>query len=107
MSVAIETETHRPMTPVLLEATPANHSNAYDEVPYRSYPYAQSHPARMATLAALFGLRPAPVQTARVLELGCCTGGNLIPMAERLPEAQFVGVDFSARQIRDAQETIQ
>src|SRR3954452_6960255 len=61
--------------------------NAYDEVPYRSYPYAQSHPARLATVATLLGMRPAAVAKCRVLELGCCTGGNIIPMAEQLPEA--------------------
>src|SRR4051812_36770387 len=81
-------------------------ANAYDEVPYRSYPYAQSHPARLATTATLLGLRPAEVRTARVLELGCCTGGNIIPMAEQLPEAQFIGVDFSARQVSDGQGAI-
>src|SRR5690242_11489062 len=82
-------------------------ANAYDEVPYRSYPYVQSHPARLATVATLLGLRPATVKTARVLELGCCTGGNIIPMAEQLPEAQFTGVDFSARQISDGCGAIQ
>jgi methyltransferase-like protein/SAM-dependent methyltransferase len=81
--------------------------NAYDEVPYRSYPYAQSHPARLATVATLLGLRPAAVAKCRVLELGCCTGGNIIPMAEQLPEAQFTGVDFSARQISDGCGAIQ
>src|SRR5450432_2947007 len=81
-------------------------ANAYDEVPYRSFPYPQSHPARMATIATLFGLRPASVKTARVLELGCCTGGNIIPMAEQLPDAQFIGVDASAIQVREGQAAI-
>src|SRR4051812_23249973 len=54
---------------------------SYDEVPYESHPYPQTHPSRLAAVATLFGLRPPPVETARVLELGCAAGGNLIPMA--------------------------
>jgi methyltransferase-like protein/SAM-dependent methyltransferase len=41
-----------------------------------------------------------------VLELGCASGGNLIPMAEVLPNARFVGVDFSARQVEQGHEII-
>ncbi|CAK0743347.1 Methyltransferase [Gammaproteobacteria bacterium] len=38
-------------------------------------------------------MTPAPVSGARVLELGCAGGGNLIPMAWYLPGATFLGVD--------------
>lgn len=79
-------------------------SNRYDEVPYTSHPYARTHPDRLATLARLFGLQPPSPTTARVLELGCASGGNLLPMAELLPQARFVGVDLSARQIERARE---
>jgi cyclopropane fatty-acyl-phospholipid synthase-like methyltransferase len=41
-----------------------------------------------------------------VLELGCATGGNLLPMAETLPGSTFVGLDLSPRQIAMGQETI-
>jgi SAM-dependent methyltransferase/methyltransferase-like protein len=75
--------------------------NSYDAVPYESLPFAHTHPARLAAVAALFGLSPPAVETARVLELGCAAGGNLAPMAEAFPNARFVGVDYSARQIRD------
>jgi methyltransferase-like protein/SAM-dependent methyltransferase len=44
-------------------------------------------------------MRPAPVDGCRVLELGCASGGNLLPLAEALPNSRFVGVDLSARQI--------
>ena len=36
----------------------------------------------------------------RVLELGCSMGANIIPMAEDLPESQFVGIDLSAKQVK-------
>jgi cyclopropane fatty-acyl-phospholipid synthase-like methyltransferase len=72
---------------------------AYDALPYGRLPFAQSHPDRLATLASLFGASPPPVERCRVLEVGCASGGNLIPMAASLPYAQFVGIDFSPVQI--------
>ena len=80
--------------------------SSYDDIPYESHPFAQSHPNRLFTIGTLFGMRPTPVQKCRVLELGCAAGGNLIPMADYLPESQFVGVDNSARQIRDGLDTV-
>jgi methyltransferase-like protein/SAM-dependent methyltransferase len=79
---------------------------SYDEVPYESHPYPQSHPDRLATIATLFGMKPASVAKCRVLELGCAAGGNLIPMAASLPNSEFVGIDNSSRQIADGQELI-
>lgn len=79
---------------------------SYDEVPYESHPYPQSHPDRLATIATLFGMKPAPVTKCRVLELGCAAGGNLIPMAASLPNSEFVGIDSSTRQIGDGQELV-
>jgi SAM-dependent methyltransferase len=55
----------------------------------------QTHPDRLATLATLFGLRPAPPERCRVLELGCGDGGNLVPMALALPDSTFVGIDVA------------
>ncbi|MBN2126640.1 MAG: methyltransferase regulatory domain-containing protein, partial [Deltaproteobacteria bacterium] len=76
----------------------------YDEHPYPFLSYVETHPNRMATIGHLFGLEPVPLERCRVLELGCARGGNLIPMAYGLPEARFLGVDLSSRQIREAQE---
>jgi SAM-dependent methyltransferase len=77
--------------------------NSYDEVPYDSNPFQQTHPSRLFTIGTLFGLRPAPVQRCRVLELACAGGGNLMPMADYLPDSEFVGIDLSAKQIADGQ----
>jgi methyltransferase-like protein/SAM-dependent methyltransferase len=79
---------------------------SYDEVPYPSFSYPQTHPDRLATLARLFGMEPAPVEHCRLLELGCASGGNLVPMAVTLPRSEFVGIDLSARQIADGQEAV-
>jgi methyltransferase-like protein/SAM-dependent methyltransferase len=81
-------------------------TNSYDEVPYDSHPFAQTHPSRLATVATLFNLTPAPVENCRVLELGCASGGNLLPMAEAFPESRFVGIDYSARQIADGERIV-
>ena len=36
----------------------------YDRVPYPGHPFAQTHPDRLATVATLFGLEPAPPTSA-------------------------------------------
>jgi len=81
--------------------------SSYDVVPYPSFPFPQSHPDRLATLATLFGMRPPPVKRCRVLELGCASGGNLIPMAVELQESTFVGIDLSIRQLAEGQAAIE
>ena len=80
--------------------------NPYDAIPYTSYPFPQSHPARLATIARLFSLPAPSLETARVLEIGCAAGGNLIPLAYSYPQAEFVGVDYSRVQIDDGQELV-
>ena len=74
-------------------------SSSYDELPYSENCFFYTHPDHMAAVAALRGLSPTPVERCRVLELGCAMGGNLIPMAIKLPDARFVGVDLSSRQV--------
>jgi methyltransferase-like protein/SAM-dependent methyltransferase len=79
---------------------------SYEQVQYESYPFAATHPSRLATIAALYGMTPAKLANCRVLELGCASGGNLLPLAELLPQGEFVGVDSSAAQIADGQRVI-
>lgn len=81
--------------------------NSYDQVPYPSHPFAASHPDRLATIGALFGISTHPVDNCRVLEIGCASGGNLIPMAAACPSSQFLGIDLSSHQIRTAQSLVQ
>ena len=72
-----------------------SNQNVYDDVPYLSEPVSGTHPNHLASIATLFGIEPVNVKTCRVLELGCGTGGNIIPLAYSLPAASFVGVDLS------------
>ena len=78
-------------------------ATTYDAVLYQGHPFAQTHPDRLATLATLFGMKPAPVDRCRVLELGCGDGGNLYPMAYTLPDSEFLGIDLAARPIAHGQ----
>ena len=68
---------------------------SYDELPYDSLPLPETQPDFLAAMAKLHGFdAPAPSR-ARILELGCAQGGNLIPLAWRWPESDCVGVELS------------
>jgi len=72
---------------------------AYDVVTYPGRSYPDSHPERLATMATFFGMRPAPVERCRVLEIACGDGANLLPMAGALPQSEFVGFDLATQPI--------
>lgn len=80
--------------------------NTYDEIPYPNLTFFRTLPTRTAALASLFGIEPSDPHSARVLELGCAAGANVIPMAAAFPEAEFVGVDLSEKQIEEGVKTI-
>ena len=80
--------------------------NAYDAVRYSNYPYAQTHPERLATVAILHGLTPPDPFAARVLEIGCGAGGNLMAMAAATPGIRALGVDLAAEPIAEGQAAI-
>lgn len=77
--------------------------NPYDELPYRSVPIEWSAPERLALASLLHGGPRLPLDTYRVLELGCGNGANLLPLAYYRPDATFVGVDGSVTAIEVAQ----
>ena len=72
---------------------------AYDSVVYPGYAYPQTHPDQLATYAHLCGLDPPPVETCRVLEVGCGDAANLLAMAVALPRATFHGFDLASSSI--------
>ena len=72
---------------------------AYDEVPYISYPFPQTSPLWLQGIARLFGLNAPSPATARILEIGCASGNNIVTIASIFPASQCVGFDYSERQI--------
>ncbi len=76
----------------------------YDLFPYERIAFPESHPNHLAVLARLLGLPAKTPAEARVLELGCGEGNNLIPMAYHLPSAHFLGIDPSRRKIQRARD---
>lgn len=81
-------------------------TDAYDQLFYDSLCLPRTHPDHLAAIGRIMGLAAPLPSRCRVLELGCADGGNLIPMAARLPLAECVGVDLSAAQVEAGQEFI-
>lgn len=84
----------------------ARTSRSYDALPYVSVPFPRTHPSLLGAIARLFAIDAVPLAQARVLELGCAAGGNIIPHAARNPSASFVGIDLSATQVAAGQARI-
>ena len=80
-------------------------ANAYNAVPYATFARQKTHPDRLATVATLFGMCPAPVTNCRLLEIGCGDASNLIPLAYYLPQSRFVGIDLADEPIAVGRHT--
>ncbi len=63
-----------------------------------------SDPAVSAVAARMSGLAVPHPRRARILEIGCCSGHNLIPLAQRWPESQFFGIDLIENSIQKANQ---
>jgi predicted O-methyltransferase YrrM len=74
-------------------------SQSYDALPYVSLPFPRTQPSHLAAIGCMFAFEAVPIGKARILELGCAAGGNIIPLAARHPGAKIVGVDVSGVQI--------
>ncbi len=80
--------------------------NPYDLVPYSGAVFPQTHPRRLAVIATLFGMKPAPHSRCRVLEIAAGDGGNLIAMAEAAPESEFLGIDLAEETVARGNQRI-
>jgi SAM-dependent methyltransferase len=81
-------------------------TTSYDEVPYPDRIHPATHPDRLAVVATLFGMSPAPPDRCRVLELGCAGGANLIALAQTLPGSRVVGIDITPGHIAAGQQKV-
>lgn len=72
----------------------------------RGYPpmsHPSSDPAVTSVAARFAGLKPPHPSAARILEIGCAAGHNLLPLAARWPGASFTGVDISRPMVAEAE----
>lgn len=81
--------------------------DSYDDFLYVSKAFANCSINSLIATARIYGLDPAPIKRARVLELGSSCGGNIIPQALYYPEATFTGIDLSSVQIKHGNELIE
>ncbi len=80
--------------------------SSYNELIYPSKSFGVTAINSIEAKAKLWGLDPVPAKEARVLELGCSMGGNIIGQAVYHPKASFIGVDLSTSQIEIGNEII-
>lgn len=81
--------------------------NSYDDLMYESGAFPQTAINNLEARARLMGLQPAPAANAKVLELGCSMGGNIITQALYYPDAEFIGIDLSGRQVAQGNAIIE
>ena len=79
---------------------------SYDETPYKSKTFYYTQPGRQQMVLKLLGFKTPDLEEARVLEIGCSFGGNIIPFALENPKAEVVGVDLSSVQIEEGNRII-
>lgn len=79
----------------------------YDAVKYHSHAYPQAGIDRLCATARVYGLEVRLPDNAKVLEIGCAAGGNIIAQAINYPNASFVGIDLSSEQVKVGQKAIE
>ena len=79
---------------------------SYDETPYKSKTFYYTQPGRQQMVLKLLGIKTPDLEKARVLEIGCSFGGNIIPFALENPKAEVVGIDLSSVQIEEGNRII-
>ena len=80
--------------------------NSYDKIPYTSYPFEICSPELIRSRGVLFGMNPPELKTARILDLGCSDGGNMMRFAETYPQSYSLGIDLSEVQIEHGKKRI-
>ncbi len=78
----------------------------YDAVPYIGGTFQESHPEHIGAMARLFGMAAPDPAKARILEIGCAHGSNLLGIAHAYPQASILGIDASKVQIEMGKKTV-
>lgn len=74
----------------------------YENHAYPAVSHPISDPAVTSVAARLGGLTAPLPARARILEIGCSSGHNLIPLAMRWPDSRCIGIDLSGVSILQA-----
>lgn len=70
---------------------------------YAAADFSSSDQAAVTRILELWATEEATASPRRIVDLGCGPGNLTIPLAERLPEAEVVGLDGSAAMLAEAQ----
>lgn len=81
--------------------------NSYDDVPYLSQSFAATQAENLKNITRLFDFTAPNIGKARVLEIGCSFGGNLIPMGMENPDMELIGFDLSGVEIKEGNKLIE
>lgn len=79
---------------------------SYDEVPYISKTFYNTQPNKLKSNLKLLNFETPDTETARVLEIGCSFGGNIIPFALANPKSKVIGLDLSKVQVDEGNKLI-
>ena len=82
-------------------------AKSYEAANYASHAYEQSFIANLHARARLRGLNPKAPNSAKVLEIGCASGGNIIAQALVFKDAQFTGIELSKAQIKNGKTALE
>lgn len=80
---------------------------SYDRYPYTSKSYLRTHPHYLYSVMKILGFDAPNIQKARILEIGCSFGGNILPIAINYPETEIYGIDISEVEVLKGQEIIE
>lgn len=79
----------------------------YDEKPYISKAYSFSQPFKQNIALKLMGLKGSDLKNARILEIGCSYGGNIISQALYYENTEIIGIDLSDVQVSAGNKIIE
>ena len=82
-------------------------AKSYEAANYASHAYEQSFIANLHARARLRGLNPKAPNSAKVLEIGCASGGNLIAQALVFKDAHFTDIELSKAQIKNGKTALE
>lgn len=71
----------------------------------KSEPVHYASPGHIQAAAHLYGIETVALEEARILELGCGAGENLLPYALAYPKARVVGIDLWPEEIEAGRQT--